>query len=124
MASSITVFSRDLTAPWTTALGHLGDSYVKARLAAEIHWPVSMVGYINAFHLMTLVPLLTALLAFLFVTRHPGERYSARWYYPLLRETHARRNCLYRRRNPHERQHLVVLVPSACGSPTNLCPLR
>ena len=74
LASSITVFSRDLIAPWTTALGHLGDSYVKARLAAEIQRQASMVGYINAFHLMTLVPLLTAPLAFLFVTRHPGER--------------------------------------------------
>ena len=74
LASSITVFTRDLIAPWTTALGHLDDSYVKARLAAEIQRQASMVGYINAFHLMTLVPLLTAPLAFLFVTRHPGER--------------------------------------------------
>ena len=74
LASSITVFSRDLIAPWATALGHHGDSYVKARLAAEIQRQASMVGYINAFHLMTLVPLLTAPLAFLFVTRHPGER--------------------------------------------------
>ena len=74
LASSITVFTRDLIAPWTTALGHHGDSYVKARLAAEIQRQASMVGYINAFHLMTLVPLLTAPLAFLFVTRHPGER--------------------------------------------------
>ncbi len=74
LASSITVFTRDLIAPWTTSLGHHGDSYVKARLAAEIQRQASMVGYINAFHLMTLVPLLTAPLAFLFVTRHPGER--------------------------------------------------
>src|SRR5215204_5763820 len=50
LASSITVFTRDLIAPWTTALGHLGDSYVKAGLAAEIQRQASMVGYINAFH--------------------------------------------------------------------------
>jgi DHA2 family multidrug resistance protein len=74
LASSITHFTRDLLAPWTTALGHLGDGHIKARLAAEIQRQASMVGYINAFHLMTLVPLLTAPLAFLFVTRHPGER--------------------------------------------------
>jgi DHA2 family multidrug resistance protein len=74
LASSITVFTRDLVAPWTTALGHLGDSYVKARLAAEIQRQANMVGYINAFHLLTLVALLTAPFAFLFVTRHPGER--------------------------------------------------
>ena len=74
LASSVTVFTRDLLAPWMTTLGHLGDSHVKARLAAEIQRQASMIGYINAFHLMTLVPLLTAPLAFLFVTRHPGER--------------------------------------------------
>jgi hypothetical protein len=43
-------------------------------LAHEIQRQASMVGYINAFHLMSLVPLLTAPLAFLFITRHPGER--------------------------------------------------
>jgi DHA2 family multidrug resistance protein len=73
-ASSITLFTRDLVAPWVTALGHLGESHIQARLAAEIQRQASMVGYINAFHLMTLVPLLTAPLAFLFVTRHAGER--------------------------------------------------
>jgi hypothetical protein len=75
IVTQLTVFTRDVIAPWTTALGHLGDSYVKARLlAAEIQRQANMVGYINAFHLMTLVPLLTAPLAFLFVTRHPGGR--------------------------------------------------
>jgi DHA2 family multidrug resistance protein len=74
LASSITIFTRDLVSPWVTALGHLGESHVQARLAAEIQRQASMVGYINAFHLMTLVPLLTAPLAFLFVTRHTAER--------------------------------------------------
>ena len=36
-------------------MGHLGDSYVKARLAAEIQRQASMVGYINAFHLTSLM---------------------------------------------------------------------
>ena len=74
VASSISVFTRDLIAPWATTLGHLGDSYVKARLPAEIQRQASMVCYINAFHLMSLVPFLTAPLAFLFVTGRPGER--------------------------------------------------
>ena len=39
-------------------------------MADEIQGQASMVGYINAFQLMSLVPLLTAPLAFLFVTRH------------------------------------------------------
>jgi len=74
LASSITAFTRDPISPWMTALGDLGDSYVKARVADEFQRQASMVVYINAFHLMSLVPLLTAPLGFLFVTRHPGER--------------------------------------------------
>jgi DHA2 family multidrug resistance protein len=67
LASTVTAFTRDALAPWTTTYGHLGDSHVLARLAAELQRQASMVGYINAFHLLTLVPLFTAPLAFLFV---------------------------------------------------------
>lgn len=74
LASSITPFTRDLIAPWISALGHLGELNIQSRLAQEIQRQASMIGYINAFHLMTLVPLLTAPLAFLFVTSRPGER--------------------------------------------------
>lgn len=69
LASSITWFTRDLIAPWVQAFGHLGELQVQARLAAEIQRQASMIGYVNAFHLMTLVPILTAPLAFLFVLR-------------------------------------------------------
>jgi DHA2 family multidrug resistance protein len=69
LASSITVFTRDLIAPWVSAMGAFGENQVNARLAAEIYRQASMIGYINAFHLMTLVPILTAPLAFLFVTK-------------------------------------------------------
>jgi len=69
LASSITLFTRDLVAPWVQTFGHLGETHVQARLAAEINRQASMIGYINAFHLMTLVPILTAPLAFLFVLR-------------------------------------------------------
>jgi DHA2 family multidrug resistance protein len=69
LSSAITFFTRDLIAPWVQAFGSLGDLHVQARLAAEIQRQASMIGYINAFHLMTLIPLLTAPLAFLFVLR-------------------------------------------------------
>lgn len=69
LASSITWFTRDLIAPWVQAFGHLGDTRVQAQLAQEIQRQASMIGYINAFHLMTLVPVLTAPLAWLFVLR-------------------------------------------------------
>jgi len=67
LSSSITVFTRDMVAPWMAAIG--SETQVNARLAAEIQRQASMIGYINAFHLMTLVPILTAPLAFLFVTK-------------------------------------------------------
>jgi DHA2 family multidrug resistance protein len=73
LASSITLFTRDLIAPWVQLFGPLGESHVQARLAAEIQRQASMIGYINAFHLMTLVPILTAPLAFLFVLRRTSE---------------------------------------------------
>jgi MFS transporter, DHA2 family, multidrug resistance protein len=69
LATSITWFTRDLIAPWVQTFGHLGDTHVQARLAAEIQRQASMIGYVNAFRLMTLVPILTAPLAFLFVLR-------------------------------------------------------
>jgi DHA2 family multidrug resistance protein len=73
LTSSVTYFTRDLIAPWVQAFGALGDSHVRARLAAEIQRQASMIGYINAFHLMTLVPILTAPLAFFFAIRRSGE---------------------------------------------------
>ncbi|MFZ5782124.1 MAG: DHA2 family efflux MFS transporter permease subunit [Pseudomonadota bacterium] len=74
LVSAVTDFTRDLVAPWTTALGHLGTTHVQARLAAEIQRQASMVGYINTFHLLTVVPLLSAPLAFLFAA---GRRADA-----------------------------------------------
>jgi len=73
LASSVTHFTRDLVAPWVQVFGALGDNHVRARLAAEIQRQASMIGYINAFHLMTLVPILTAPLAFFFAIRRSGE---------------------------------------------------
>jgi DHA2 family multidrug resistance protein len=73
LASSLTHFTRDLIAPWVQAVGYLGETHVQARLAAEIQRQASMIGYINAFHLMTLIPILTAPLAFLFVIRKTAE---------------------------------------------------
>ncbi len=71
LSSSLNVFARDLITPWITTFSYLGANQVEARLAAEMQRQASMIGYINAFHLMTLVPLLTAPLAFLFVhARH------------------------------------------------------
>jgi MFS transporter, DHA2 family, multidrug resistance protein len=65
LTSGITVFARDLIAPWVAAFGR-SSGQVEARLAAEIQRQAAMIGYLNAFHLMTLVPLLTMPLALMF----------------------------------------------------------
>jgi DHA2 family multidrug resistance protein len=74
LTSAVTFFTRDLIAPWIAAFGGIGETHVQARLAAEIQRQASMIGYINAFHLMTMVPLVTAPLAFLFVVHRATAR--------------------------------------------------
>ena len=63
LTSAITLFTHDLIAPWVQTFGHLGDTHVQARLAAEIERQASMIGYITAIHLMTLISFLSAPLA-------------------------------------------------------------
>ncbi len=73
LASGITIFTQDLIAPWINAFGRTGGQ-VEARLTAEIQRQAAMIGYINAFYLMTVVPLLTMPLAMLFVVRSRQRR--------------------------------------------------
>jgi DHA2 family multidrug resistance protein len=74
LASSVTLFTRDLLGPWITMFGDPGGRDVLARLASEIQRQASMIGFINAFHLLTLAPLLTAPLALLFVVNRTSSR--------------------------------------------------
>jgi DHA2 family multidrug resistance protein len=73
LTSGITAFTQDLIAPWLNAFGRTGGQ-AEARLSAEIQRQASMIGYINAFYLMTLVPLLTMPLALLFAVRPASKR--------------------------------------------------
>lgn len=74
LGSSVTLFTRDLLGPWIAMFGDPGGRDVLARLAFEIQRQASMIGYINAFHLLTLVPLATAPLALLFVVNRATSR--------------------------------------------------
>ena len=68
------LFTRDLLGPWIAIFGDPGGRDVLARLASEIQRQSSMIGFINAFHLLTLVPMATVPLALLFVVnRAPGR---------------------------------------------------
>jgi MFS transporter, DHA2 family, multidrug resistance protein len=73
LSSFVNVFRLDAMPEWVAAYGEPEGKTLYARLAAEIYRQSSMIGYINAFHLMTIVPALTAPLAFLFVRRRRLE---------------------------------------------------
>ncbi len=59
-------------APWLNAYGATDRGF--DRLAAEIYRQSSMVGYINAFHMMTAVSIIAAPLAFFFSVRGSPQR--------------------------------------------------
>ena len=63
---------RNLSA-WITILGEPDEVPLRSRLLTEISQQASMIGYINAFHMLTLASVLAAPLAFLFVVRKSTE---------------------------------------------------
>jgi DHA2 family multidrug resistance protein len=69
LTSYITVLRIDSLLPWVTTYGSLGDAATYDRLASEVQRQAGMIGYINAFHLMTLITICASPLAFLFAPR-------------------------------------------------------
>jgi len=63
---------RNLSA-WITILGEPDEVPLRSHLMTEIRQQASMIGYINAFHMLTLASALAAPLAFLFVVRKSTE---------------------------------------------------
>ena len=63
---------RNLSA-WIELLGGADPAPLHLRLLDEIRMQASMIGYINAFHLLTLASVFAAPLAFLFVTKRGAE---------------------------------------------------
>jgi len=63
---------RNLSA-WITILGEPDEVPLRSHLMTEIRQQASMIGYINAFHMLTLASVLAAPLAFLFVVRKSTE---------------------------------------------------
>jgi DHA2 family multidrug resistance protein len=63
---------RNLSA-WIELLGGADPTPLHLRLLDEIRMQASMIGYINAFHLLTLASVFAAPLAFLFVTKRGAK---------------------------------------------------
>lgn len=69
LTSYITALRVEALLPWTTTYGGLGSVATYDRLANEVQRQAGMIGYINAFHLMTIITICAAPLAFLFAPR-------------------------------------------------------
>ena len=69
LSSLVDAFDLRNLSAWITILGEPDEVPLRSRLMTEIRQQASMIGYINAFHLLTLASALAAPLAFLFVVR-------------------------------------------------------
>ncbi len=69
LISFVTVFNADLMAPWLAHFGAIDSPTFTILAGEQVRQQAAMIGYINAFHLLTLVPLVAAPLTFLFRVR-------------------------------------------------------
>ena len=69
LVSFITVFNADLFAPWIAHYGDMSGPAFTQLAGEQVRQQAAMIGYINAFHALTLVPLIAAPLTFLFRVR-------------------------------------------------------
>lgn len=73
LSGFVSVFRLDTWSPWLAAYGGVNSALPYDRLAAEIQRQASMIGYVNAFHLMTLATAAVAPLAFMFARRRRAD---------------------------------------------------
>jgi DHA2 family multidrug resistance protein len=73
LSSLIDAFDLRNLSAWIAILGDPGQSALNTRLLAEVRQQASMIGYINAFYMLTMASALAAPLAFLFVTRKNAQ---------------------------------------------------
>ena len=69
LTSLVSIFDFGLGAPWLAPFADADGAADVGRLDRALYLQSSMVGYLNTFHLLTLVPLVAAPLAFLFASR-------------------------------------------------------
>jgi DHA2 family multidrug resistance protein len=73
LTSLVNIFDLEALRAWIAIYGGPEEGLLHVQLAAEIRRQSGMIGYINAFHLLTLVPAVAAPLTFLFLTRRRSE---------------------------------------------------
>ena len=66
LASSVTASSQELFQPWIDQFGSVGTGSFQLFANTEINKQATMIGYLNAFHLLTLAPALLAPFALFF----------------------------------------------------------
>ena len=72
LSALVDIFDLDALQAWITAYGGPEGKMLHERLAAEVRRQSGMIGYLNAFHLLTIVPIVTAPLVLLFGSRRPA----------------------------------------------------
>ena len=73
LSSLIDAFNPLNLTAWISLLGQPSDMPLRLRLVNEVRLQAAMIGYVNAFHLLTLAAAVAAPLAFLFATRQSAE---------------------------------------------------
>ncbi|MBT6272746.1 MAG: hypothetical protein HOI95_01275, partial [Chromatiales bacterium] len=68
LAAAISPFTELLLQPWTDQFGGIHTRSFRQFADAQIRQQAAMIGYINAFHLLALIPAATAPLVLLFTT--------------------------------------------------------
>jgi DHA2 family multidrug resistance protein len=66
LASLIGFFKGDILSPWTAMFGELNSPLLRAKLSEEVRRQAAMIGYINAFHFLMLLPALAVPATLLF----------------------------------------------------------
>ncbi|MBT6276886.1 MAG: hypothetical protein HOI95_22465 [Chromatiales bacterium] len=73
LASSVALAAGDLLQPWIDQFGPVDSVAFQAFASAQVSRQATMIGYINAFHLLTLLPALAIPLAFFFRIPRKGQ---------------------------------------------------
>lgn len=69
LSAGVTMFSTDSILAWIDRFGDLGDPVLHARLGEEVRSQAAMIGYVNSFNLLALVPAVAAPAVLLFKRR-------------------------------------------------------
>lgn len=69
LGAMVTIFEDPLMVPWRDQFGAIDDIGFQSQAQNEIRRQAAMIGYINAFHLLTIVPIMFAPLVLFFKLR-------------------------------------------------------